>query len=274
MSDERVRGLLDRLHQQVAELSSATDWERLLKVASRFHKYSATNVLLILCQRPDATQVAGYQAWKRLGRQVRKGEKGLAILAPIVVTRESEAAREERAVVGYRVTHVFDVSQTDGPELPSAPQAVLLDGDDPDGLAARFIRQIEERGFGLRFPDDWSLAANGYADFRDKVVAIRPGLSPAQRAKTLCHELGHLLLHDGTEYANGERERCEVEAESLAYVVANALGLTTASYSIPYVTAWSGGDMALVLQTAERVVKAAATVLAAIPTPDERRDDG
>src|SRR5437870_1182895 len=143
---DRLRALHTQLETAFAELVSGDDWARMLTVAAHFHHYSPSNVLLILRQRPDATRVAGYRTWQRLGRQVRRGERGIAILAPCSykVRGDDEPDTDDdprRALRGFKVAHVFDVSQTDGEPIPDVRPA-LLDGDAPAGLWDALAAQV------------------------------------------------------------------------------------------------------------------------------------
>jgi antirestriction protein ArdC len=158
----------------------------------------------------------GYRAWQALGRQVRAGERGISILAPCTYKRTNdEDDAETRVLRGFRVAHVFDVSQTDGKPLPT-PAVTRLEGEAPSGLWEALSAQVEATGFTLE-RHDIAGTANGTTDFGSRLVTVDAGLSPAQAAKTLAHELAHVLLHTGTEYALGCRGRAEVEAESVAY---------------------------------------------------------
>src|ERR1017187_339871 len=152
--------IVDRLERGILELKSSTRWAEDLRAPARFHRYSANNLMLILMQRPDATRVAGFRTWLDLGRHVRKGENGIAILAPCVYggqTREDQETGErlttERRVVGFRVVHVFDVSQTDGDELPSP--VTHLEGDSAAELLARLELVAGDLGFSVQRPEDF-----------------------------------------------------------------------------------------------------------------------
>jgi antirestriction protein ArdC len=259
--------LHDRLTATVEALVTSEDWQRMLALASRFHRYSASNVLLILAQRPDATRVAGYRRWQSLGRQVRKGEHGIAILAPCLYRRragddEDKAAQAEVSAVlrGFRVARVFDVSQTDGAALPEV-RPRLLDGEDASGLWEGLAAQVGAAGFALERGD--CAGANGRTDYATRTVRVRDDVAPAQATKTLAHELGHVLLHDVSRVRDG-RDLAEVEAESVAYIVCAATGLDTADYTLPYVAHWSDGDPGLVRMTADRVLTAARQILEAL----------
>lgn len=298
--EAKLTALHEQLVEQVAALHSGEDWQAWLKVASRFHNYSAGNVFLIMAQQPDATAVAGYQAWKALGRQVTKGQRSIQILAPVIARRpregeEGSAAEPEKAklergeaerdkrqrphageVVGYRPAHVWDVSRTSGEPLPERPMPVLLAGEAPVGLWDALAAVVAEQGFALERGDCGG--ANGWTDFRSRTVRVRADVDDAQAVRTLAHEIGHVFLHSpGEGEGAGTTRDCrgvrEVEAESTAYLVATAHGMDTAAYTFPYVTAWASrvpGDepSTVVLDTARRVVSTANTVLHATLADD------
>ena len=308
--EEKLAALHQTLHDQVASIRTGADWQAWLGVASRLHDYSARNVLLIAAQQPDATRVAGYRAWQALGRQVDRGEKGIAILAPVVsraATKEetgpdvaaevssrtdgTDADRPEaghagqRQLVGFRVTYVFDVAQTSGDPLPEPPRPTLLEGQAPEGLVPALETLLASRGFTVTRGDCGT--ANGLTDFVAREVRVRADVDDAQAAKTLAHEAGHVLLHDpasGTQPATGGlgattawcRGVAEVEAESVAYLVTAHHGGTTDGYSFPYVAGWAGAvdphqPETVVQATADRVLRAAREVLA-IASPASAHD--
>lgn len=284
---------LDALHAQLTARVEAmvTDpgaWREWLDFASRFRGYSFNNVLMILSQRPDATgPFAGYRQWQASGRQVRRGETGLTILAPMTrrpePTREDPApseasapepvgsdapARESRRLVGFRPVTVFDVGQTDGPPVPEQPRPALLAGQAPPGLWDMLAAQVAAAGFTLTRGD--CDGANGVTRWWSREVRVRDDVDDAQAVKTLAHELGHVLLHapDGAE--PGDTRGCrgvrEVEAESVAHLVLAARGMDTAAYTHDYVTGWAtdvpGTDPAQVVRsTADRVIRTASLVL-------------
>jgi antirestriction protein ArdC len=272
---DKLRALHDQLESAFTELVSGTDWARMLTAAARFHHYSPANILLILRQRQDATRVAGYRTWQRLGRQVRRGERAVAILAPCTYLRpvddENNAADEPRHVLrGFKIAHVFDISQTDGDPLPHVGPA-LLDGDAPAGLWDALSAQVTAAGFELHRDD--CRPANGRTDYIARTVTVRPDVSEAQATKTLAHELAHVLLHDGTAYALGCRGLVEVEAESVAYIVATAAGMPTDTYSLPYVAHWSDGNINAIKVTADRVIASARAILVGLNLPELEQDE-
>jgi hypothetical protein len=265
---EKLRALHRQLETAFAELVAGDEWARMLTAAAHFHHYSPANVLLILRQRPEASRVAGYRTWQSLGRQVRRGEHGLAVLAPCTYSSRADEDADDagdeasrRVLRGFRIAHVFDISQTDGEPIPDIRPA-LLDGDAPTGLWEALAGRVVAAGFRLRRED--CRPANGRTDYLARTVIICPDVSDAQAAKTLAHELAHVLLHDGTEYALGCRGLVEVEAESVAYVVATAAGLPTDAYSLPYVAHWADGSVNAIKATAERVITTAHAILSAL----------
>ncbi|MDF1596197.1 MAG: ArdC-like ssDNA-binding domain-containing protein [Acidimicrobiia bacterium] len=264
---------VDRLHQQLQdslqELVTSEDWQRALSVAARFHDYSFANTRLIWAQSiargSTLSRVAGYRAWQKLGRHVRKGERGLQILAPVIrkVTPDN-GEEEERRVVGFRVVHVFDIAQTDGDPLPEVP-ITLVEGDLPSHWE-QVRGLITESGFDLQVADIERLGeANGITDWKRRDVVVRASLPGAQRFKTAVHELAHIRLHEPNSDGRPScRGIVEVEAESVAYMVCAGLGIDSAGYSLGYVASWSGGDLTKVAATANRVIGCARQVLAQI----------
>ena len=260
--NDKLRAAHDKLQEAVAEIVSGDEWKRMLQVAAKFHNYSFNNQLMIFLQRPDATVVAGFNRWKSLGRFVKKGEKGLAIFAPCKYKTKVEDDdgndKSFQQIRGFRVVHVFDISQTEGDELPDvgAVRPKLLDGDAPAGIWDALVAHAGSVGFEVL--RERKGAENGYCDFLNKKIAVRPDVASAQAVKTLIHELAHALLHEGGVES---REVAEVEVESVAFIVLDALGLSSDTYSFPYVARWSGGDVDLIRKSAERSVTCARGML-------------
>ena len=263
--DDRLTQAHQRIEQAVHGIVTGDEWRRMLDVAARFHAYSPNNIWLILAQRPDATQVAGFHTWRKVGRQVRKGERGIAILAPMVSRTRAITATETveqpelvRVLRGFRIVHVFDISQTDGDPLPDV-FPTLLEGGDAVGWFDRLAAQVDAAGFTLDRRE--CSPANGVTNFTTRQVTVRPDLSPAQAVKTLAHELGHVLLHDDAKRSIVDRARVEVEAESTAYLVCTSVGIDTEDYSFPYLARWSLGDVELIRATADRAITCARRIL-------------
>jgi DNA primase len=260
---------VERLHQQMRDslhaLVTSEDWQQALAVAAQFHEYSFANTQLIWSQAVargfQPSQVAGYRTWQKLRRQVRRGEQGLQILAPVTRMIEISDGEEERRVVGFRVVNVFDQSQTDGEPLPEV-RTTLVEGDLP-AQWEKMTELIFKAGFSLQVTDVERLGeANGITDWRNREVVVRAGLPGAQRFKTAVHELAHIELHEPNSQGRPNcRGIVEVEAESVAYIICAALGVDTTSYSLPYVASWSGGDLDKVAATADRVIRCAHQVI-------------
>jgi len=259
----------------IESLTSGDDWQRMLELASRFHHYSANNVFLIMLQRPDATRVAGYRAWHGMGRQVRKGERGIRIFAPFhyryKVGDDDGTEVSHAGIRGFTTATVFDVSQTEGDALPDV-RPILLDGDDATGLWDSLSVQVNAAGYTVERGD--CSGSNGWTDHRMRAVRVRVDVSDAQAAKTLAHELTHVLLHPDTAEYFRCRGRSEVEAESVAFLVCQAAGLVSDGYSWPYIAHWSGGDSQVVRDAARRVVDAAQTILAGLKIAHHDGDPG
>jgi DNA primase len=303
-SQAKLEALHENLARQVEALRSGDDWQRWLAVASRFTTYSFANTLLILAQRPDATAVAGYRAWRTVGRQVAKGERGIQILAPILRRPEREANGEDdqnstahradapgerstRRIAGFRVTHVWDVAQTSGEPLPDRPTAIPLQGDALDGLWDNVTHELARRGFQVERGDTGE--ANGWTDAVDRVVRVADALDGAHAVRTLVHELAHVVFHvEATPSpSTGRHVPCrgvrEVEAESVAFLVCTSHGMSPDGYTFPYVAGWAeeihGDNSDVVRATGTRVLTAARDILQCLepatepPTHEHRLTD-
>jgi hypothetical protein len=240
-----LAALLDEGHSE-----RLTAW---LRTMARFHTYSWHNVCLIASQRPTATRVAGFQAWRELGRFVRKGEKGIAILAPIMDRREAESESDNaRAVVGFRAAYVFDVEQTEGEPLPAPSEA----SGDPGAKTASLKAAILGQGIALESVDDLGGALGTSSGGR---IRLLNGLSPATEFTTLVHEYAHEVLHHADDRP-ASRDTRELEAEAVAFVVGGAVGVSTADASRDYIHLYRGDREALA-RSLDRVQRAASAIL-------------
>ena len=252
--DEEVRRTMERLEEGVRGVFESGRYRRYLAVMSRFHGYSANNCLLIAMQRPDATLVAGYRAWQdKFGRQVRKG--GMKILSPVVVKAKAAGddigeARDDsaeegvgRRLAGFRLATVFDVSQTEGRELPTLGVEELTGGVARYEAAMRAVSGVSR--YPVSFEDVPGGAKGFFSRSEPKRIVIQEGMSQAQTLKTAIHELAHSVMHDSEPKGEGTalpgRATREVQAESVAFVVSSWLGLDTGDYSFGYVAGWSEG---------------------------------
>jgi len=248
---------------QALERGHSEKLKQYLAAMARFHRYSLYNVMLIASQRPDATRVAGYQRWREFGRQVKKGAKGIFILAPILAkkTTEQDSPEEEsaRPAVGFRAVYVFDLSDTEGEALPELGNAQ----GDPAGYTERLKDFVVQGSIQLEYSDS-IYPAQGQCS--PGTITLLPGQSPAEEFATLAHEIAHSLLHQQERRANTTKSVRETEAEAVAFVVCEAIGLK-ASNSADYIQLYSG-DKDMLTESLEHVQRASAEILAAITTSD------
>jgi antirestriction protein ArdC len=279
---EQAEQLHASIADQVDALRDSGAWEQFLTFAASFHSYSFNNVLLILSQCENASQVAGFRKWQQHGRQVRKGERAIKIFGystKKVTVENKDGEEEEKRVARFPILSVFDVSQTDvvDAELAAATQlATRLTGDDDHGVIEALTGYLVGEGWQVR-TEAMGGGKNGFADPETKSIVLGEYLSPEQAAKTLIHEAAHIVcghVDDLDEYTR-HRGLMETEAESVAYVVAGVLGFDTAAYSIGYIAGWADADTDLIRSTAAAVLKAAHVILNVLsPAEDENEGEG
>ena len=267
--------IMQNLETGVSELFTSERYQEYLKTMSKFHNYSFNNTLLIAMQRPDATLVTGYRNWQSMGRQVKKGEKGITIIAPAPIKRKKEQAvldQDQKPVIGsdgkpkteevevtlscFKAITVFDIEQTTGEPIQTlAPEILTAAVEDYD----LFLQAIQEIApVPIRF-DAIDGSANGYYHNLDKEIVIKKDMSQSQTLKTAIHETAHARLHDREimESQGIEKDRLtkEVEAESVAYCVCSAFELDTSEYSFPYIAGWSSGKEMKELKASMDVIR-------------------
>lgn len=269
---QQIKDITDKLEQGIRDLFESDNYINYLKCMSRFTDYSFNNTILISMQRPDSSLVAGFRKWNEFNRYVRKGEKGIKILAPCIYKAEKEDGdsetekhnkddAEERVLKGFRVVHVFDISQTEGEELPTI--AHELDGT-VEGYSDFMTALKQISPVPIEFKEVEG-SANGYYHLVDKNIVIDTGMSEMMNCKTTIHEIAHAILHnqdDGSE-KDVDRHTKEVQAESTAFVVCQYYGLDTSDYSFGYVAGWSSGrdlkelkaSLDTIRQTADKIIK-------------------
>lgn len=250
-NQEKIKAALNRIEDCLATINTDEDWLKFLSFQAQFYNYSFGNAMLIFSQNPNATYVKGYKAWNQLGRYVKKGSKGLAILAPCIrkvevfkepenknLYHDEEAEKEIRKVVsGFRIAYVYDIADTDGDDsmLP-----VLVTGLAGNGEQEK---EIYERLFGVISKEHCvqevsGTASKGSFNLETKVISIREDLEYLQKIKTLLHEYAHLLDFKMHPEDDISRNRRELIAESVAFIVSLRLGLDTSRYSMSYIKSW------------------------------------
>ena len=287
---DKLKEITDRLEQGITELFESERYKEYLRVMSKFHNYSFNNTLLIAMQKPDASLVAGFSSWKNnFGRNVMKGEKGIKIIAPSPFTVKQEVEKTDpqtgKSVIGkdgkpvteekeikvpaYKVVSVFDVSQTEGRELPDIAVNELTGDVDRFNDFFAALEQASPVPVGFEKIEG---GAHGYYHLEEKRIAIDEGMSDLQTLKTAIHEIAHAKLHDIDLNAPKEEQKPrvdrrtrEVEAESVAYTVCQHYGLDTSDYSFGYVAGWSSGkELAELRGSLETIRSTAAEMINAI----------
>ena len=230
--DRRQSDVLARLEQAIGEIHDSESFRRYLEVQSRFHRYSWRNVALILSQRPDATQIAGYQTWLKLHRYVRRGEHGIKIIVPMRREEPNTEGEEEQRVF-FGTGTVFDYSQTDGEPLPVV-EVPDLAGEEGRALYGSLGELVLQEGLTLQETEEGLPGrAAGLYNPQSHQILIRPA-PQAQMTVSLAHELGHHFSG-----IHGTRPEEECIAESVAFVVCSHFGLETGEASFPYVATWA-----------------------------------
>jgi antirestriction protein ArdC len=266
MKVEEAKQIASKAIEQLSQALEAGHSEKLrehLAAMARFHRYSWHNIMLIASQKPTATHIAGFQTWKQLGRFVKKGAKGILIFAPIVLRNQTESNKHdeetERTAIRFRAVYVFDVADTDGKPLPELGNA---EGD-PSGHTQRLKDFVASRGIQLEYSDA-IYPAQGQCS-PGKIVLL-PGQSAAEEFATLAHETGHALLHGQARRSETTKTVRETEAEAVAFVVCEAIGLK-AENSADYIQLYSG-DKETLAESLEHIQQASAEILAAITPTD------
>ena len=267
--EARIATLVQQLEHGVASIQSSDDFKQWLKVASRFHTYSVNNQLLILFQFPNATRVAGYRTWQSLGRQVKKGAKGISILAPRpferIIKDEANGTEEIAKGISFKTVSVFDISQTEGEALPKMTPD-QLQGQEGEELYIKLDELAEAESLKVTHydlqggGDDSRTDYNGYYLPGSKLIFVKRA-STSQMVKTLAHELGHYF--DAGREASPRDER-ETVAEAVAFIVTAYYGIDTTAYTFPYVAGWAakreGAEIIKAVMT--RIQQAAHSMLA------------
>lgn len=250
--------IMERLEHGVRDMFSSEKFQTWLDVASKFTNYSWSNSMLIMLQNPEASRVAGYRTWQSLGRQVNKGEKGIQILAPLVGkskrTKQLDDGTEEEVtrqfIYGFKYVNVFDVAQTTGKDLPTLVEVITTD------TKGAYVKKLERIATEEGITYNYVKGTKSYGSYTPatRTIEIKATIAKDHQVKTWIHELAHHYTHTASQnYSAGE-----VIAESVAYVVANHIGLDTSNYSFGYVASWSlGKDTTILKSVADTIQKTA-----------------
>lgn len=279
--------IMDKLLAGIKDTMNGENFKEFLKCQSQFHNYSFNNAILIYTQNPTATRVAGFETWKKLGRYVNKGEKGIQILRPEIykfnkdvqvvdpiskktvvdpATNKPQTVSQEYKGIKFVPAYVFDVSQTNGKELPTICK--LLQGDNINSdMIIRAIRQSSN--VPINFQKIEGEAKGYYMRGDNEHIVVREGMSLDQSAKTLIHEYGHSKLHRDEPHSSLERQFKEFEAESVAFIVSDNFGVDTSEYSFDYLASWTNGldldqlkpHFKRIQETADAIINDVETVL-------------
>ena len=278
--DASIGVLIDALESGHSEVLTSY-----LATMAKFHYYSFGNILLIAMQKPGATRVAGIWAWNQLGRRVKRGEKGIMIFAPMVGRKRRKNVEEENEaepsdakttstarktdvqLIGFRPVYVWDVSQTDGAELPKLDEVT----GNPDQQLPRLIEFVKSQDIKLEYSE--KIAPARGMSYGGKIQLL-PNMTPAEEFSTLVHELAHEMIHKAERRTLITKTVKETEAESVAFVVATAIGLETGTASADYIQLYHG-NTALLQESLEVVQRTAAVILGAItPEPVKQEETG
>ena len=263
---EAIAANVQRLIEQL-EQGHSDGLTAYLTAMGRFHRYSFGNILEIARQKPLATHVAGMYAWNQLGRRVMKGERGIRILAPVIGIRRKKDAEADKdirtqnkhALVGFRSAWVWDISSTEGRDLPELSGEVT---GDVGVYRERLVDFVIAQGIMLEFQE--SIAPALGMCYGDRIVLL-PGQSPAEEFSTLVHELAHSFLHRAERRINTTKTVRETEAEAIAFVVGTTIGLNTGNASASYIQLYDG-NAALLAESLEVIQKTSAVILSALET--------
>ena len=275
-NQEKTKEALAKIEAAVENIRTNEDWLQYLAFQAKFYRYSARNVLLIRAQNPEARYVKGYKSWRELDRFVKKGAKGIAILAPCIkkVEEYKEPADKseyqdkkgekvtKNVLVGFTVKHVFDLSDTDGSDehLPILVKGLSGDGEEEKALYERLKAVISQE---YTVKEVIGIAANGSAkgsyNRSTGIISIRGDLEAVQKCKTILHELAHAIDFN----LNPEdipRNKRELIAESVAFVLASRLNLDTSRYSTGYIKSWMKDENELI-SVADTVQRVSAAII-------------
>lgn len=235
---DELQQITDKLEKGVVEVFQSDRYKQFLDTMAKFPRYSVNNSLLIMMQKPDAQLCQSFTGWKQMGRYVKKGEKGRPVF-----DADGEPVKEkvEVTIRAFKVAKTFDLSQTDGKELPTIGPSELVGNIEGYPKLLQALQEISPVPVSFELIDG---DAKGFYHLEDKKIVVQDGMSEVQTIKTLLHEMAHQKLHDKDNVPEAKdisRNGKEVETESVAYVVCQHYGINTSDYSFSYVAGWSEG---------------------------------
>src|SRR5215213_4030173 len=264
---QRLADLVEQLETQVAAVQDSDAFKRYLAAQAVFHRYSARNVFLILYQMPNATPVAGYTAWQKLGRQVRRGETGITIFAPApfkqTATDAATGEVTEELIPRFKTATVFDIAQTDGEPLPTIKLGEII-GSAPEGAYAVLVDFAASIGYTLvSHPENDD--AEGRCNYEQHTISVASG-TPERMLHILIHELAHALTA-ATRQAHDRAER-ETIAEGVAFIVCTAIGLDVGAYAFPYIAGYADRKegAAIITRLMDTIQKTATQIIEVVET--------
>lgn len=259
-NQEKIKAALQQIDESLETISTDEDWLRYLYFQSRFYNYSFGNTMLIYLQNRNATYVKGYKAWNTLGRYVRKGSKGLAILAPCIkkklVSDEEDLENEvkKKVITGFRLVYVYDIADTDGDDsqLPVLITGLSGNSDEEKLIYEKLYEFISSKHIVQEVE---GINSKGSYNLETRVITVKADMDYIQKAKTLLHEYSHLIDFEMNPDENISRNCRELIAESCAYVVASRLGLDTSRYSMSYIQSWlrDKDELRMIADTVQKV---------------------
>lgn len=276
---EELKDITEKLEKGVQDVFSSSQYQELLNTMAKFPHYSVNNSILIMMQKPDATLVQSYTGWKKMGRFVKQGEKGIRILAPapfklekemdkvdesgkVVLDKDGEAVKEkvEINLTAFKPVSTFDISQTEGEPLPQIGVDELTGSIEGYQTLFEAIKAASPVPIGF---EDIASGAKGYFHTEENRIAINNGMSEVQNIKTAIHEMAHAKLHNTEAQKDNKQSKNskEVEAESVAYTVCQHYGIDTSDYSFAYVATWSKGKETPELKESLNIIRDAAADL-------------
>ncbi|MCW2280149.1 ArdC-like ssDNA-binding domain-containing protein [Lactococcus lactis] len=290
IAQKDLKGIEAHLREGISQYLDSDTFKNYLDFACQFQQYSYRNKMLIQAQNPNASLVAGYRAWQNKGRQVQRGQKALKIFVPNLVAQKGkdgkylldDEGKVIKAVKGFYLASVYDVSQTEGQPLPK-PIYELEENIKAPQKYEWYIKAIMELSpVPIKFSEIEG-TAKGFFVPSEKEITIRPGMSQTQTIKTMLHEVTHSILHDlpVPPFGSPEYAQHEIEAESVAYMVANSLGIETQEYSFGYLASWTNLGLSLekleqsldlICQQAQKMMSELDDILKQIPIQEQSQE--